>query len=132
MCPISTIFWDKIGYWGLLSAGQYSIMAVRNHMTCFYLNWPTIKIFLHYLAFSCALGHILKSWKCIFQHIDQLKVTKENFWLIKTWISMKLIVVNDYQKRFHHKYLYNEGWFYTIFFLNISIVWSKSFRIILI
>ena len=30
-------------YW-LLSAGQYFIRAVINHMTCYNLNWPKIKL----------------------------------------------------------------------------------------
>ena len=53
-----------------ISAGQYFIMAVINRMNCYNLNWIKIKIFVHYLSFSCALGHILKSWKCIQAFLD--------------------------------------------------------------
>ncbi len=53
LCPLA-------GHW-LLSVGQYLIMAVINHKTCYNLNWSKIKIFVHYHAFSCALGHTVNS-----------------------------------------------------------------------
>ena len=37
------------------------IRAVRDHMICYNLNWPKIKLWVHYFVFSCALDHILKS-----------------------------------------------------------------------
>ena len=37
------------------------IRAVIDHMTCYNLNWPKIKLWVHYFIFSCALDHILKS-----------------------------------------------------------------------
>ena len=57
------------GYFHLVN--QYFITAVINHMTFYDLNWPKIKLLVHYLDPSCALGHILKSWKCIFQHLTR-------------------------------------------------------------
>ena len=36
------------------------IRAVIGHMTCYNLNWPKIKFWVHYFVFSCALDHILK------------------------------------------------------------------------
>ena len=36
------------------------IRAIIDHMTCYNLNWPKIKFWVHYFVFSCALDHILK------------------------------------------------------------------------
>ena len=36
------------------------IRAVIDHMTCYNLNWPKIKLWGHDFVFSCALNHILK------------------------------------------------------------------------
>ena len=37
------------------------LRAVIDHMICYNLNWPKIKLWVHYFVFSCALDHILKS-----------------------------------------------------------------------
>ena len=56
------------------SAGKILRAVINDHMTCYNLNWPKIKLFVHYLAFSCASGHILKSWKFIFQHLTRFDI----------------------------------------------------------
>ena len=61
------------------------IRAVRNHMICYNLNWPKMKIFVHYLAFSCAFCHILKSWKCMY--------TPTSY---KIWYILKELYVTGY------------------------------------
>ena len=43
------------------SAGQILRAVINDHMTCYNLNWPKIKLWVHYFVFSCALDHILKS-----------------------------------------------------------------------
>ena len=37
------------------------IRAVIDHMICYDLNWPKIKLWVHYFVFSCALDHNLKN-----------------------------------------------------------------------
>ena len=37
------------------------IRAVIDHMICYNLNWPKIKLWEHYFVFSCALDHNLKN-----------------------------------------------------------------------
>ena len=36
------------------------IRAAIDPMTCYNLNWPKIKFWVHYFVFSCSLDHILK------------------------------------------------------------------------
>ena len=36
---------------------------------------------MRYLAFSCALGYILKSWKCIFQHLARFDTFFEELYV---------------------------------------------------
>ena len=47
------------------------IRAVIDHMICYNLNWPKVKLLVHYFVFSCALDHILKRKKSIFQHFTR-------------------------------------------------------------
>ena len=46
-----------------------SLVGRKNKRLRKYINGSYIKIFVSYLAFSCALCHILKSRKRIFQHL---------------------------------------------------------------
>ena len=47
----------QLVWYSLFSAGQY----VKDHMICYDLNWPKIKLWVNYFVCSCALDHILKS-----------------------------------------------------------------------
>ena len=51
--------------WKLRTMPSFSwsifLRAVIDHMICYNLNWPKIKLWVHYFVFSCALDHILKS-----------------------------------------------------------------------
>ena len=48
------------------------IRTVIDHMICYNLKWPKIKLWVQYFVFSCGLQHILKSYKSIFQPFTRL------------------------------------------------------------
>ena len=64
-CLLEIYLWTqfRIGILMCMPPFSWSIFlrAVIDHMICYNLNWPKIKLWVHYFVFSCALDHILKS-----------------------------------------------------------------------
>ena len=57
-------FWSVQNGFGLTKppfSWSIFIRTVVDHMICYNLNWPKIKLWVHYFVSSCALDHILKS-----------------------------------------------------------------------
>ena len=72
------------------------IRTVIGHMTCYDLNWPKIKFWVHYFVFSCDLDHILKSYKSIYiPTIYKIRYILEELYVAVMPIISRLIIYID-------------------------------------